>query len=181
MRPFDSYPKDEHELRSPPRNPYNCRHGWGLDIQQRTGQTRCAYCGVSLVDDYYHWLLMCVDHVVPSREAQRLNIPPDLANGLVNHVLACSGCNGFHNRHVIAAEPQKEWTLDQFIDLRDTTFRNRKASVGERRAEEMAFFDRHPWNQPKLTIISEDSRHHPECQAQGTRHRDSEGRLTTKS
>jgi len=145
MRPFDSYPKDEHQLRRPPKNLDNCRHGYGRDIQIRTGQTRCAYCGISLVDEYCHWLLMCVDHVVPTKEAERLSVPLDLANGLVNHVLACSGCNGFKNRHAVPAEPQKEWTLEQFMKLRDETFLNRKTLIAERRAEEIAFFDSKPW------------------------------------
>ena len=58
----------------------------------------CAYCDVSLVDDYYHWLLMSVDHVVPSSEAKRLGIPVASYEDYINLVLCCSGCNGFGNR-----------------------------------------------------------------------------------
>lgn len=146
MEPFDQYPKEEKELRTPLRNTGNCRHGYGLDLQKRTGQTRCAYCGVSLVDDYYHWLLLCVDHAVPSCETRRLKIPSALAGGLVNMVLACSGCNGFDNRHTMPEEqPRSTWTLEEFIGLRDRYFLARKALIEERRAVEIAAFDRKEW------------------------------------
>lgn len=145
MEPFDWYPKEDTELRRPLK-PGNCRHGYGLDLQKRTGQTRCAYCGVSLVDDYYHWLLLCVDHVVPSGECRRLKIPPELAGGLVNMVLACSGCNGFDNRLTMSDEqPRSIWSLEDFVRLRDRFFVTRKASLAERRAVEMAAFDRKEW------------------------------------
>ena len=144
MRPFDDYPKEEEKLLRPLK-PGNCRHGYGLDLQKRTGQTRCAYCGVSLVDDYYHWLLLCVDHVVPSVECRRLEIPPYLAGGLVNMVLACSGCNGFENKYAGDEEPRSSWTLEDFIELRDKVFLARKALIAERRAVEIVAFDRKAW------------------------------------
>lgn len=78
MKPFDDYPEGGRVPLGTPRNWNNCRYGYGLELQQRTAQTRCAYCDVSLVDDYYHWLLMCVDHVVPKGQAAMLNIPTKL-------------------------------------------------------------------------------------------------------
>lgn len=146
MQPFDTYPSEESKLRDPLRPTDNCRHGYGLDLQNRTGQTRCAYCGISLVDDYYHWLLLAVDHVVPASEGKRLGIPPEILEGLVNKVLVCSGCNGFSNRYAAVHEtPRANWTLQEFIELRDRVFAERKLRIAERRAEEVAFFDGKPW------------------------------------
>jgi hypothetical protein len=142
MKPFDDYPKEESNLRKGLRNTGNCRHGYGLDLQSRTGQTTCAYCGLSLVDDYNHWLLLCVDHVVPVSEGRHLGISADLVGGLVNQVLCCAGCNGLDNRYVIEDTAAKtDWSLDEFVKLRDETFLVRGRRIAERRAEEIAFFD----------------------------------------
>ena len=43
----------------------NCRRGYGLKFMQKTGQTSCAYCGLSLIASYETWLNMAIDHVVP--------------------------------------------------------------------------------------------------------------------
>ncbi len=146
LRPFDSYPTDEAQLRQGLRGRDNCRHGYGLDLQIRTGQTRCAYCGLSLVDNYYHRLLLCVDHVVPVSEARRLGIPDELAGGLANQVLCCAGCNGFANRYSeVEEEPRESWTLEGFIELRNRVFARRQVIIAQRRAAEMEFFDRRPW------------------------------------
>jgi len=145
MYPFDTYPSGENELKSRLRPADNCRRGYGLDLQKRTGQTRCAYCGVSLVDDYYHWLLMAVDHVVPIQQARKLVIPDELIGGLVNQVLCCSGCNGFRNRYAVADQPRDNWSLEEFIELRDRVFRDRTEVIAARRVAEMVAFDRKEW------------------------------------
>ena len=62
MKPFDSYPGDRIEL-LPRSGGANARREYGLKLQRLTGQSSYAYCGVSLVDDYYHWILLNVDHV----------------------------------------------------------------------------------------------------------------------
>ena len=98
------------------------------------------------MNDYHHWLLMSVDHVIPKSEAAKLGIPPELAESLANLVLACSGCNGLGNRFAIAEEEAKStWTTGDFLKLRDETFVKRKAVIAECRAKEMAFFDSKPW------------------------------------
>jgi hypothetical protein len=151
MQPFDNYPTDKDTLESNAHWGSNCRHEYGLKLHELTGQTRCAYCGISLVDDYYHWLLMSVDHVVPVNEANRLGIPPALIHGVVNAVLACSGCNGLDNKRTMPDEqPPPKWTLEEFTRLRDRFFSERKARIAERRAEEMRFFDR-TWGKNQRT------------------------------
>jgi hypothetical protein len=111
-----------------------------------TGQSVCAYCGVDLVGDYHRWLLLTVDHVVPAGESVRLGIPEDFYQDAINLVLACSGCNGFLNRYRIDTEPAKDWTLEQFVALRDTVFAHRYGLVEARREQEVRLFESKPWD-----------------------------------
>jgi 5-methylcytosine-specific restriction endonuclease McrA len=145
MEPFDQYPHRGRELLGRPRPAFACRDGYGLELMQVTGQTCCAYCGVSLVGDYYRWLLMARDHVIPAGEAKRLGIPPGFSEDFSNLVLACSGCNGFRNRYRVAAEPRPIWTVEDFLELRDRVFADRLQRVRERRALEIAKFNESPW------------------------------------
>ena len=150
MYPFDSYPTEEEELLKGLRNTGNCRHGYGLDLQQRTGQTHCAYCGESLVDEYRHWLMMSVDHVVPVQEALRLGAPREFINGLVNQVLCCSACNGFLNRFTDPDEqPRAHWALQDFIELRNRMFRKRSEQIAKRRTLEIQAFHERRWEDHK--------------------------------
>ena len=57
MMPFDRYP-GRGTMFLGKCGGANCRHGYGLMLQQLTGQTSCAYCGLSLIHTYEHWLLM---------------------------------------------------------------------------------------------------------------------------
>ncbi len=72
MNPFEVYPGAGRVLLGKPKNTSNCRYGYGLELQRLNGQTNCAYCQVSLIDDYYHWLLMAVDHVVPKGRSKTI-------------------------------------------------------------------------------------------------------------
>jgi hypothetical protein len=110
-----------------------------------TGETSCAYCGVSLVADYHHWLLMSIDHVVPSGEARRVGIDAQLYEDAINLVLCCSGCNEFGNRYRCVSEPQPAWTLEEFLALRDRIFDERFERIAARRAAEIAVFESSPW------------------------------------
>jgi hypothetical protein len=128
MKPFDLY---LHGARVPlgrPKRTDNCRYGYGLELQQHTGQTRCAYCDVGLVADYYHWLLLSVDHVVPRGQALLLGISTEYTEDFINLVLCCAGCNGFTNRYVVPAtlgSALPSWDLDRFLELRDRVFEDR--------------------------------------------------------
>jgi 5-methylcytosine-specific restriction endonuclease McrA len=146
--PFTAYPSGGSVLLGSPKRLDNCRHGYGLEVRDATGQTTCAYCGESLVDDYRHWLLMAVDHVVPSSEGKRLCIPGQFTGDFINLVLCCSGCNGFGNRYRVAADPQTEWTLAEFVTLRDRIFAERSVLIADRRTKEMAFYRDH-WERPE--------------------------------
>src|SRR5919198_1077276 len=97
--PFLSYPNGGASRLGRPRDATNSRHGYGLELQRRTHASSCAYCGVSLIDDYYHWLLLQVDHVVPRSVGAMLTISTDLIDDFFNLVLACAGCNAAKNRY----------------------------------------------------------------------------------
>lgn len=149
MRVFDMYPYAGRALLGRPRDLTGaCRSGYGLGLQRLTGQTACAYCGVSLVDTYHHWLLMSVDHVVPSGEARRLGVGAQYFEDAINLVLCCAGCNGFGNRYRCEAPAQRIWTLDGFLALRDFMFDDRFQRIAIRRATEIDLFDSRPWEQP---------------------------------
>lgn len=146
MEPFASYPGNGRQPLGRPRDTTGaCRSGYGLGLQLLTGQTACAYFGLSLVDTYEHWLLMSVDHVVPRGEARRLGIAATQYEDAINLVLCCAGCNGFGNRYRCEAIPRPNWIIDEFVALRDHVFADRYQRVANRRAQETALFASRPW------------------------------------
>lgn len=148
VEPFDSYPQGGRVLLGR-RSGANARWEYGLRLQRLTGQTRCAWCGVDLVVDYYRWLLLTVDHVVPTGEAKRLCVPSGFSEDYLNFVVACAGCNSFDNQYRSMRAPQRAWTLEQFVALRDEVFLERCPRIAERRAREVAFFEDRPWQMPR--------------------------------
>jgi hypothetical protein len=148
MKPFDDYPDSGRKLFGRPSTGGNCRTGYGLALQQMTGISVCAYCGVDLTGDYYRWLLMNVDHVVPAAEARLLGILVSFFEDAINKVLACSGCNGFPNRYKLEVKRLTNWSKDQFIVLRDRVFEDRQAAIASRRQTEMDAFAARPWALP---------------------------------
>jgi hypothetical protein len=119
----------------------NARHEYGKRLAERTGVTWCAYCGLDLFADYERWLLLQVDHVVPTSSAIALGIPKEWAHDHFNAVLACAGCNGFDNRYALTDLPQSVWTLEEFLTLRDKVYLDRWERISQRRQKERALFD----------------------------------------
>lgn len=144
--PFASFPfAGRRLLGKPKQGDASSRTGYGLDLQRRTGQTSCAYCGLSLVDTFEHWLLLSVDHVMPRGEAMRLRVPSSFYEDAINLLLCCSGCNGFGNRYRVPAEPRVGWQLDDFLELRDQVFAERFRLIAIRRQIEIARYLQNPW------------------------------------
>lgn len=141
MEPFDSYPDGGRLSGRRPTNTDNCRCGYGLELYRWAKLGRCAYCGTDLVHDFESWLLTTVDHVIPTGEGQLLGVRPEWLSDFANLVLCCSGCNTFDNKYKIPENPAVE-TEEQFLDLRDRVFANRKGRILERRAVEMRLFDK---------------------------------------
>ena len=121
----------------------NSRREDGLWLMDHAGQSGCAYCGVSLVDDYNHWLLLNVGHVIPERECKRLGIPEEWHHSFTNTVLACFGCNLFDNHYTVSWEHRREvWKESDFTDLRDRVFQERMTRIQSRREDEIRFFNK---------------------------------------
>jgi hypothetical protein len=145
MMPFDKYPGDGVTI-LPRATETNARHGYGLQLQKLTGQHECVYCGVDLTAEYYRWLLLCVDHVIPLGECKRLGIPEEWAKSYSNIVLSCLGCNGLDNRYkAVKYEPRSTWILEQFFNLRNEIFIERKARIQVAWMKEVQFFNSTPW------------------------------------
>ena len=143
MKPFDDYPGGGNTILKK-MGRANARREDGLWLMKNAGQDRCAYCEVSLVDDYYHWLLLNVDHVIPASECTRLGVPNEWHHSFTNTVLACFGCNLFDNRYRIEWEKPKatyEWTVPLFVSLRDKVFKERKGRILYRRSDEISFYN----------------------------------------
>jgi len=113
-------------------------------LQRVTHQTRCAYCNLNLVDTYEHWLLMCVDHVVPIRWGKVKGIREEWLYDISNMVLACSGCNGFRNRFE-SSRRRLPTSFSQFCKMRDKIFLERKRLIKKSRVKEKSFFSSKPW------------------------------------
>ena len=143
MKPFDDYPQGGDTILCNKLSSANTRRKDGHWLVKR-GQSSCAYCEMSLIDSYEHWLLLTVDHVIPRKEGHRLRIPRDWRESYSNIVLACSGCNGFRNRYEISWQEHKEFLSEsEFLELRDRVFQERKALIEKARNREKHFYTDH--------------------------------------
>jgi hypothetical protein len=144
MMPFDAYP---HRGRRPigRRTGTNCRHEYGLRLQRLIGLNKCAYCNLSLVDTYDHWLMMAVDHVVPVRPGEALGITSDWLEDYWNTVLCCSACSAFGSAFQLWPDVTCPDDGEQFLALRDRVFAERKKIVLLSHEQELTFFDKKPW------------------------------------
>ena len=138
--PFVSYPKDDTELLKSIWVGSNCRHEYGLKFIQLTHQNCCAYCDRSLTNDYYAWVTMVLDHVVPKSVCEALGIKPEWCWSLANGVLACAACNGFDNRYKLSSKLQIA-TFPEFLNLRDDIFIKRKERIQKKHEQEKEFFE----------------------------------------
>jgi hypothetical protein len=142
---FKSYPGGGKELIGSPKGA-SCRREYGLRLMQIAGQHACAYCGADFTSAYEVWLTMALDHVVPTRTGEDAGISEKWLHDYMNLVLACGACNSFKNRDLLPAGTSVA-TLDEFLDLRDRVFVERKAQIMQAREEERRFHETRPWQQ----------------------------------
>ncbi|MDD1779277.1 MAG: hypothetical protein LUQ65_14010 [Candidatus Helarchaeota archaeon] len=141
--PFQDYPFQGRQLLGKVPGG-NCRHEYGLRFMRLTQQTRCAYCGMDLVNIYENWLNMALDHVVPHNVCLAWELPEEWREDYSNRVLCCTTCNTFGNRYT----PQglkRPATLEEFYEVRDAIFVERKRNILERHKAERAFFAKKLW------------------------------------
>ena len=130
MKPFEDYPEGGYTV---------LPKGWGTTARREyghwlveRGQTSCAYCEMSLVDSYEHWLMPTAEHVIPVADRDRLRIPTNWHESYSNIILACSGCNGFRNRYeVTCLEPRESLRESDFFKLRGKGVPGEKGSERE--------------------------------------------------
>ena len=145
--PFRRYPQQGRALLGK-RSVTNCRRGYGLTLRELAGSDCCVFCGLNLFENYHHWLLLQVDHVIPTTMGLRLGIPVDWLEDYSNAALACSACNSFQNHFDALDVTEPPQTLDEFFDLRDAVFRARLPGVQRAQEAERGFFERLPNNSP---------------------------------
>ena len=143
MEPFESYPE---WLKNNPRclGGGSSRTGYGLVLQRITKQTECAYCELSMVNTYHHWLHMTVDHVIPGYMAKHEGWREWVDNAN-NMVICCSACNGFLNGFRLAADTRPPSTFEEFVARRDSLFSEKKARALKRHEHERCIFEKRPW------------------------------------
>lgn len=141
--PFETYPGRGRQLIEPIGAGDNGRQSYCLRFQQVTGQHKCAYCGMDLVDTFEHWLQMCLDNVVPVGVCSALKIQTRWRHDALNKVLCCSACAGFTSRYMPEFRPAPIGpdNLEAFCDLRDRTFEDRKEKITARRNQERDFYE----------------------------------------
>ena len=147
MEPFDSYPKNGREHLGQVKGA-NCRHEYGLKFMQKTKQTKCAYCGVDFSTSFETWLTMSLDHVVPVSVCTKLGISLDKREDVTNMVLSCGACNAFCNRYKPKEGIREPEGWEEFYDLRDRIFTERKGLIEKSRKEEETFFNKRLWEKP---------------------------------
>ena len=144
MMPFDAY---LHRGRRPigRLTGDNCRHEYGLKLQKLIGLNKCAYCSLSLVDTYDHWLMMTIDHVVPIYAGGELGIAPDWLEDYWNTVLCCAACKSFGDLLPLETEVSGPESFEEFLALRDRIFVEAQCAILLSHEHELAFFDSRPW------------------------------------
>jgi hypothetical protein len=88
---------------------------------------------------------MVIDHVIPIALCKSTRIPGNWRWDYSNTVLACAACNGFCNRYSPKFTIAPPETLEDFYNLRDKIFDERKKLIAERHKEEREFFNGRPW------------------------------------
>lgn len=120
----------------------SARTGYGLPAVQHS-DGRCAYCRIDLSSSYEAWLNLSLEHVVPQGSRQSPSIDPAWLGDLANCVLCCRACNEFLNGY---RAPAGASTWDEFIELRDRVFVEKRDLVLRRHA-----IERETWTRLRAT------------------------------
>jgi hypothetical protein len=143
MLVFESYPDKGRNLLGRVSGD-NCRRGYGLAFMRKTGQTNCAYCGIDLSENYEHWLILALDHVIPYNACVAWELPIEWREDFSNRVLCCTACNTFGNRYMPVGF-RRPTNLEEFYELRDKIYLERRQKILDRHKNEREFFEKKPW------------------------------------
>lgn len=143
--PFDTYPGKGRILLKM-RSGLNTRDKDAPEFIRLTRATHCVYCGEDMLGDFYHWLTIALDHVVPITVCKAIGIDESWCWDYANCVLSCGACNGFCNRYKPSTEcAPSHPTLAEFLDLRDRIFRERYELIRARREQAQVHYRSRPW------------------------------------
>ncbi len=98
-----------------------------------------------------------MDHAIPESICQLWGVTQAWAQDASNRVLSCTACNTFRNRYA-PQNADRPTSLDEFYELRDHIFAERKAQILERQKDERAFYKGKPWLQPNQAGVGRKSR-----------------------
>ncbi len=107
---------------------------------------RCAYCGLNL-GEFEGWLQLSVDHVIP-QQMVALGYPAEWVLDEANVVACCA-------RAIDLSRPPSDHRrsrrrVEEFFDVRDRVFAERRERILERRDVERRWFDAHVAPQASL-------------------------------
>jgi hypothetical protein len=115
------------------------RHGYGPPVFERDGYV-CVYCGLNMLASYEGWLQLSVDHVIPQQMIKRNDYRKDWIEDLANLVTCCRSCNEFGNR--FRFDDPAPTSDDDFFDLRDRVFVQRRACLALAHARERLRYEK---------------------------------------
>jgi hypothetical protein len=128
--PFSVYPGGGRELLDPPSGT-GARKGYARDILRWCGY-QCVYCDLGMRASS-GWLQLSVDPVVP-QQVVGMGFPREWVRSAANLVACCRACNDLFNQdRLVEAVPSM---LEEFFDLRDAIYLQRRSRILARRAEE---------------------------------------------
>lgn len=100
-------------------------------------QNGCAYCGMDFFaegdDGYDNWENWHGDHVISQNICVELGIEIAWYDDFSNIAPACRTCNSLDTRYRPSFRVKKPETLDEFFNLRNKVFAERKLRVLKRR------------------------------------------------
>jgi hypothetical protein len=139
-RPFSEYTGEGNVLLGmPAAGDGTARLGYGRPVFAECG-FRCAYCGFDMDASYRAWLNLSVDHVAPAH-LTKLGWPAEWVLDGINLVTCCRACNEFLNGYrVLEAIPPT--TLEQFVELRDRIFDEKKERAIRRHDVELRRYEK---------------------------------------
>jgi hypothetical protein len=92
-----------------------------------------------------HWLMMAVDHIIPTHAGKERGIAPDWLEDYWNTVLCCSACREFSELSPLETDLNCPETAEEFLVVRDRIFVEPKRAILLGHEHELAFFDSRPW------------------------------------
>ena len=124
-----------------PWSSQSSRRGYGLPVFERSNYT-CLYCKRDLKSTYENWLNISIEHIIPHSTLKVWGADFDIwIDDLSNTGACCRACNGFLTVFKLSSEAPK--SLEEFYDLRDKVYLQKKELALRRHKVERTWFEKH--------------------------------------